>query len=202
MQIAQLPASFKVFDFFYGSVSELASPLPRRCCDANLKLTPLAFVRKLPCTADQLTNKLAFGWDRGTFGGGRYERETQTSNFDWLDRHPAVIGSGSNSGPPAHGGQRPGGLIRQVSDSARRFSSQLMAMDAIWNSFFCACALALNEAVEAGWVAREDVEDSEPYLFLGVPGLVLFNALERSLGSEGVILMGDAKTEVRTLRRN
>ena len=125
--------------------------------------------------SDHLTNNMAFRLDRGTCGGS-HDRAGDTLGVlspTWLDRHPAVVGSTSGGGDgDGDGGDAPirRGLVRQMSDDARRQMSQLVAVEAIWNSFFSACGAALSEAHARGWVRREEVEDSEPYLFLGVPG--------------------------------
>mmetsp|Transcript_54756 Transcript_54756/g.124709 ORF Transcript_54756/g.124709 Transcript_54756/m.124709 type:complete len:383 (+) Transcript_54756:738-1886(+) len=158
---------------------------------------------------DHYTNESVFGCNQGTFGGQYSATHTEPfrstqgprrGSIHWLDRHPAVVEAQTEDDRSLLGGPAAGG-DPALTRGLRRLASQLVALDDIWDSFFSACAVALTEAHGAGWVARADVEDAEPYLLLGCPGLVLLEALERSIGAQGVVLMDPHKTEVTEANR-
>ena len=75
------------------------------------------------------------------------------------------------------------GLIRLP--AARR-----LGVTTVWNSFFNQCYTLGCEARQTGLITKEECEDQEPFLFLGLPALVIYAGLERSveLDSEGIVL--------------
>eukprot|EP01045_Picozoa_sp_COSAG04_P025611 COSAG04_NODE_3393_length_2860_cov_2.347338_1_plen_589_part_10 len=72
---------------------------------------------------------------------------------------------------------------------------RFVALDEVWTSFFNSARHASEGAVSQGWVARADFAAYEPSLFVGVPSLVVMDALVRSRGASGIVLM-DGVTEV------
>lgn len=65
-----------------------------------------------------------------------------------------------------------------------------LGVTTVWNSFFNQCYTLGCEARQTGLITKEECEDQDPFLFLGLPALVIFACLERSveLDSEGIVL--------------
>merc|ERR1711924_165604 len=54
----------------------------------------------------------------------------------------------------------------------------------VWHMFFTQARACGVKAVEQGVISVADVEEQEPYLFLGLPGLTLLELALRSLDAE------------------
>ena len=95
----------------------------------------------------------------------------------------------------------PAPLVRQVTSDepvyAEYFNGLIrlpagrrLGVTTVWNSFFNQCYTLGCEARQTGLITKEECEDQEPFLFLGLPALVIYAGLERSveLDSEGIVL--------------
>ena len=63
-----------------------------------------------------------------------------------------------------------------------------LEMQRIWLSFFNACFACGVRSIQTGILSSEDVEDCEPYLFLGLPALAASECCIRSVGRTGLVL--------------
>jgi hypothetical protein len=188
---------------------------------AHRQASPVAGVRhafRLVGLFDYLTNEMALGVDAGTCGeacedfGNAVPRNDQlllghdggvglnlapndppAAQRMNLDADVEATGDNDAAPPP---GSAPS-LVRSFSTRAGldNIRNRLVALDAIWTSFFNAAQSASEDAVSKGWVTREDFATYEPSLFVGVPSLVVIDALLRSRGASGIVLM-DGVTEV------
>eukprot|EP01043_Picozoa_sp_COSAG02_P022541 COSAG02_NODE_1175_length_14063_cov_24.197794_9_plen_583_part_00 len=85
-----------------------------------------------------------------------------------------------------------------VVDARQRWTSvrsRFVALEEVWTSFFNAAQSASEDAIAKGWLGRDAFEAYEASLFVGVPSLVVIDALLRSQSANGIVLM-DGKTEV------
>lgn len=63
-----------------------------------------------------------------------------------------------------------------------------LEMKRIWLSFFNACFACGVRSIQTGMLSAEDVEDCEPFLFLGLPALAASECCIRSVGRTGLVL--------------
>ena len=75
------------------------------------------------------------------------------------------------------------GLVRLPND--RRLGTTT-----VWNSFFNQSFTLGADALAKGIISKEEIEDQDPFLFLGLPAAVMYAGLERSveLGAKGIVL--------------
>jgi len=59
-------------------------------------------------------------------------------------------------------------------------------MDELWVSFFNMCYETAEDAARHAWISLQDVEDSEPYLFWGLTGKTVLEAVFRSENRNGI----------------
>jgi hypothetical protein len=89
------------------------------------------------------------------------------------------------SAPPYEPEQR-FGQRRRMSVNRNERHPQAVEMDELWVSFFNMCYETAEDAVKNGWVSVMDIEDSEPYLFYGLTGKTILEAIFRSWNREGI----------------
>ena len=60
----------------------------------------------------------------------------------------------------------------------------------VWNSFFNQSFTLGADALAKGIISKEEIEDQDSFLFLGLPAAVMYAGLERSieLGAKGIVL--------------
>ena len=58
-------------------------------------------------------------------------------------------------------------------------------MKEIWDNFFQMSQAEVSHALKNGWITQEEVGDLEPFLFVGVPALVTYHCVSRSLEKLG-----------------
>jgi hypothetical protein len=77
-----------------------------------------------------------------------------------------------------------------ISPSAPPASSsvQIFTVQEIWNGFFEMCEKSACGAVTTNLISIDDFESCEPYLFIGLSSLVAFEAIERSMDTNGIKL--------------
>lgn len=63
-----------------------------------------------------------------------------------------------------------------------------ITLGGIVKTFFESCLISGVKAINANIVPLEDFENMEPYIFLGLPSLVVGTCLFRSIGIDGLIL--------------
>jgi len=73
----------------------------------------------------------------------------------------------------------------EVTAPQPNITETLVRMKAIWDSFFKTSLQEVSSALEKGWITEEEVSDLEPFLFVGVPALVTFHCVSRSLEQLG-----------------
>jgi hypothetical protein len=63
-----------------------------------------------------------------------------------------------------------------------------ISMINIWNTFFQICEIYTRKALMENLISLEDIETLEPYLFIGLPSLIMFKVFERSHKNEDLVL--------------
>ncbi len=109
------------------------------------------------------------------------------------DRNPMRMSR--NVGPP------PGRLERQTTADepiykeyfhglVRLPNDRRLGTTTVWNSFFNQSFTLGADALAKGIISKEEIEDQDPFLFLGLPAAVMYAGLERSveLGAKGIVL--------------
>ena len=88
---------------------------------------------------------------------------------------------------PAQAGHGHGDVVVPVAD--RRVSSasvprsnsgmvsETVNVNDVFDAFYASCCVHVKNAIAEGQLSRGDVEDLEPYLFIGVPAVAIFSAL-------------------------
>ncbi len=56
-----------------------------------------------------------------------------------------------------------------------------MQFEAIWQSVLNRCFIVAEEAIQAGLIQVVEVEDEEPFLYFGLIGATVLDALQRSM---------------------
>lgn len=66
----------------------------------------------------------------------------------------------------------------------------LMRMAEVWNSFFEQCTQQTCVLLDLGYISQDDINDSEPFLFISIPAYVALSAVRRSIeaNSPGIVL--------------
>eukprot|EP00943_MAST-04B_sp_MAST-4B-sp1_P001396 g1396.t1 len=70
-------------------------------------------------------------------------------------------------------------------------SNKRLGLSVVWNSFFNQCYTQGIHAINANYVKLHEFQDREPYLFIGLPGLVIYVSLYRSaveVETPGIVL--------------
>ena len=97
---------------------------------------------------------------------------------------------------------QPPPLQRQSSDEPIRaqyfmgifktsWNTERIALSVVWNSFFNQCYTQGLNALNAKYVKISEFQDREPYLFIGLPGLVVYTCAYRSaveVDTDGLVL--------------
>jgi hypothetical protein len=76
----------------------------------------------------------------------------------------------------------------QARDQTQNITNSRIDIGNIWNNFFEMCSYQCEDMIAAGVCLISEVIGQESYLFIGLPGLVVFRAITRSLNIPGIML--------------
>ena len=69
-------------------------------------------------------------------------------------------------------------------------------IDALWVSFFNVCFEVTEDALDQHWIQMTEIVDQEPYLFFGLTGKTILDAIFRSMDLSGLrISLGHTLTD-------
>jgi hypothetical protein len=137
---------------------------------------------------DRATSKLAFGVEhtclpdlerqRGSAQPSSTQPPLLPEPYQPPQHVPDTTGASAYASAPGNGEQftptaPPAGFTPVL--SATPIPSPVpLNINAIWDSFFAACAIHTHQAVVEGLVSREEIDDQEPFLYIGIPALTIF----------------------------
>ncbi len=65
---------------------------------------------------------------------------------------------------------------------------KILSVIEIWNSFFRSCNEITNDALVNNFCDKSDIDERDPYLFIGIPSAVIYEAVKRSINVQGIML--------------
>lgn len=76
----------------------------------------------------------------------------------------------------------------QMRQETQNIMNERINIGKIWDNFFEMCSYQCTDVVTSGLCTIDDIIGCEPYLFIGLPSLVIFRAIKRSQNMTGIML--------------
>ncbi len=148
---------------------------------------------------DDLSNKMIFGDKNGACMFACFKCETNevmpsdnsnASRFPSSPSHPpSYIDSANDSNYPNY----PNYI--QPNENSPIIAKERVDVMTIWKSFFDMCEIHGAEAINEGLCSKDDFNELEPYIIIGLPSLVIIRALNRSKNTNSLIMADKAKID-------